>query len=234
MENKKTTIAIIIVTLLIVALIVVSYFYNDFNTKQVTLLSTEMNKILEANLIEYDIDFNIKTEKNYAEVEQAIKEYISNMKNIYVEMEQMVSGINPNSIFSAQNAEDKKLDEIETIINDYKEKSQNLILEYEELVSEEKISGNINKADISTRNEYYINLYNEVMLSETMQNKFEKLEEEIKNEKARLYDKLNKIEKMKTFLEEHESSWTIKDGKIQFTNVNRMTEYYNLFNQIID
>ena len=28
--------------------------------------------------------------------------------------------------------------------------------------------------------------------------------------------------------------WTLKDDKIQFTNLNRMTEYYNLLNQIID
>ena len=33
------------------------------------------------------------------------------------------------------------------------------------------------------------------MLSETMQNQFMKLDEEIKNEKGRLYEKLNKIEK---------------------------------------
>ena len=62
----------------------------------------------------------------------------------------------------------------------------------------------------------------------------EKLEEELKNEKANLYDKLNKIGKMRDFLEEHKDSWTIKDDKIHFTNVNRMTEYYGIFNQVID
>ena len=63
---------------------------------------------------------------------------------------------------------------------------------------------------------------------------FMKLDEEIKNEKGKLYEKLNKIEKMKDFFEEYEDSWIIKDGQVQFTNVNRMIEYYNLFNQIID
>ena len=38
----------------------------------------------------------------------------------------------------------------------------------------------------------------------------------------------------KEFLENNENSWTIKDDKIQFTNLNKMTEYYNLVNQIID
>ena len=233
MENKKTKVAIIIVILLIIALMVVSYFYNDFNSKQVTLLTQELNEILDADLKEDSINFDIKTEKNYAEVEKTIKEYISRLKHIYVEMEEIVSGINPNIVFSTQNIPEKNLDEIDNIINEYKEKSQNLILEYETLTTEENIIKNINDANITTRKDYYVELYNEIMLSQKMKNKFEDLDEEIKNEKARLYDKLNKIEKMKTFLEEHEDSWTLKDDKIQFTNLNRMTEYYNLLNQII-
>ena len=234
MENKKTIIAIIMITILIIALVVISYFYNDFNMKQMALLTDEANKILETNLSEYNVDFDIKTEKNYREVEKQIKEYILRLKNIYVEMEELVSGINPNSIFSAENMPDKKLDEIDNIIKEYKQKSQSLISEYSELVTEEKIMENINNSNISNRRDYYINLYKEVMLSETMQNKYMDLDEVIKNEKARLYDKLNKIEKMKTFFEENEDSWTIKDGQVQFTNVNRIIEYYNLFNQVID
>ena len=234
MENKKTIVGIIIVILLISALIAVSYFYNDFNTKQLGLLTQEANEILEADLKEYNVDLKIKTEKNYAEVEESIKEYISKLKNIYVEMQEMASGINPNIIFSAQNIPDKNLEEIDNIINEYKEKSQDLITEYEELVSVQKITENINEADISIRRDYYINLYNEVMLSETMQNKFIKLDDEIKNEKATLYEKLNKVAKMKQFLEENEDSWKIEGDRIQFNNANRIIEYYNLFNQIID
>lgn len=234
MENKKTKVAIVVVIVLIIALIAVSYFYNDFNTKQMALLTEEANKILEVNLIEDNIDFNIKTEKNYAQVEETIKQYMSKLKNIYIEMEEMVSGINPNSIFSTSNVPDKKLDQIEIIINEYKEKSQTLIAEYQELISEEKIKANIENANITIRSDYYKELYNEIMLSEVMQNQYSKLEEEIKNEKARLYEKLNKIEKVREFLEKNEDSWTIKEDKIQFTNINRMIEYYNLINQIID
>ena len=219
MENKKTKIAIIIVILLIVMLIVVSYFYNDYNTNQLALLSKEANKILETDLTQNDIDFKIKTKKNYAKVEKAIKEHTSKLRNIYIEMEEMLSGINPNLIFSAQNMEDKNLEEIEKIIDEYKE----------------KIAENISEVQISSiRNGYYTGLYNEIMFSEAMQKQFYKLEEQVKNEKGRLYDKLNKIQKTKEFFENNESSWAIKDGKIQFTNLNKMTEYYNLVNQIID
>ena len=76
MENKKTIIAIIIMTILIIALVIISYFYNDFNMKQMALLTDEANKILKTNLLEYNVDFDIKSEKNYGEVEEQIKEYI--------------------------------------------------------------------------------------------------------------------------------------------------------------
>ena len=38
----------------------------------------------------------------------------------------------------------------------------------------------------------------------------------------------------KKILEKNKDAWTIKDDKIQFTNLNRMTEYYNLLNKLTD
>ena len=234
MENIKTKIAIFILIILIIALIVVSYLYSNFNNTQMNLLTSEANKILETNLKDGEIDLSLKTEDDYAKVEKSIKEYLFKIKNIYVEMEQLISGINPNTIFSVSNMPEKNLDEIDNIIEEYKEKCQNLISEYEELIKDENIKINMENYDISSRKEYYFNLYNDVMLSDVMKKKYNDLEDEIKNEKASLYDKLNKIEKIKDFLEEYDDSWTIKGDKIQFTNLNRMTEYYNLFNQVID
>ena len=233
MEHKKTLVATILMSVLIIALIVISYFYSDFNKNQEALLTEEANKILQADLSTYNIDFETKTDKNYAKVENSIKEYISKLKNIYVDMEELSSGINPNTIFSVQNISNKKLEGIDAIVDEYKEKSQNFISEYEILVTDEKIQEHIDNADISTRRNYYTNLYNEIMLSDVMKNQYNKLDEELKNEKGRLYEKLNKVEKMKVFLEDNENSWTIKENKIQFSNLNRMTEYYNLLNQII-
>ena len=40
--------------------------------------------------------------------------------------------------------------------------------------------------------------------------------------------------KMNQFLKENEKYWTIKEDKIQFNNVNKMTEYYGLLNKIED
>ena len=60
------------------------------------------------------------------------------------------------------------------------------------------------------------------------------LESEIKTEKSKLTDKVKQIEKINEFLKKNSDSWTIKDDKIQFTNLIRMTEYYNLLNKLAE
>ena len=234
MENKKVIIAIVIVVILIIGIVGVTFIFGNFNKEQTKLLTEESNKILQSDISKDNIDFNIKTDKKYAIVEKSIKEYISELKNIYVEMEELNSGINPNNIFTAQNVQDKDLKEVEDIIKEYKEKSQNCISELEDMLTEEKISENITKKNISSRKDYYIGLYNTVMLSDVMKKQYNLLEEKVKDEKSLLYEKINKIDKIKEFLEKNKDSWTISDDKIQFTNLNRMTEYYNLLNKLTE
>ena len=149
-------------------------------------------------------------------------------------MEELNSGINPNNIFTAQNMQDNDLKKIEDIISEYKEKSQSCISELEKMLTEEKISENITKNNFSSRTDYYTELYNTVMLSDVMKKQYNSLEEKVKDEKSELYDKINKIDKIKEFLEKNKDAWIIKDDKIQFTNLNRMTEYYNLLNKLTD
>lgn len=234
MENKKLIIAIVIVLILILGIVGITYLFSSFGKKQMKLLTEESNKILQSDISKDNIDLDIKTEKNYATVEKAIKEYILEIKNIYVEIEELNTGINPNSIFSIQNMQDKDLEEIDDIITEYKDKSQECISRLEELMTEEKILENIEKRNISSRKGYYTDLYNTIMLSDMMKEKYTLLNEKVKDEKSKLYEKINKIDKINEFLRKNSDSWTIKDDKIQFTNLNRMTEYYNLLNQLTD
>ena len=130
--------------------------------------------------------------------------------------------------------QDKDFSEIDDIIKEYKEKSKDAVTELEGLLTEEKIAENINKRNISTRKEYYVDLYNTIMTSDSMKKQYNVIEEKVKEEKDKLTDKINKIDKIAEFLEKNSNSWEIKDDKIQFTNLNRMTEYYSLLNKLTD
>lgn len=234
MENKRVIISIIVIIILIIGIVGGSYLFGGFSKKQTKLLTDETNKILQADITTENIDLDIKTSKNYAVVEKAVKEYVSELKNIYVEMDELNKGINPNNIFTADNIEDKDLSEIDDIINEYKEKSQDAVTKLESLLTEEKIAENINKRNISTRKDYYIELYNTIMTSDNMKKQYNTLEEKIKDEKSKLSEKLKQIDNISEFLKKNSDAWTIKDGKIQFTNLNRMTEYYGLLNKLTD
>lgn len=234
MENKKMTIAIIILIILIIAIVGFNFAFSEFNNKQTNILTEETNKILQSDITKENIDFNIKTERNYAVVEKAIKEYISELKNIYKEISEIDENINPNNIFSAQNMHDKELKAIDEIIADYNDKIQETTDELEDLLKEDKIKENITKREISQRKEYYINLYNTIMFSDVMKTQYRNLESEIKTEKSKLTDKVKQIEKTNEFLKKNSDSWTIKNDKIQFTNLIRMTEYYNLLNKLAE
>lgn len=233
MENKKTIIGIIIVTILIIALVVLSYLYNDFNNKQLNILKDETNNLLQANIITEEINSEIKSDKNFAKVEEAIKEYVSELKNIYIKTNNMYSEMSPNDIFSAKNLENGDMQKVDEIINEYKEKCKENISEYKELIKEEKILQNIEKKDIKVRKGYYTDLYKTVMLSDSMKKQYESLENAIDKKEEQIYNKLDKLEKIKKYLSENQKYWTIKEDKIQFNNINRMTEYYNLVNEFI-
>ena len=227
-------ILLIILIILIIAIVGFNFAFSEFNNKQTNILTEETNKILQSDITKENIDFNIKTERNYAVVEKAIKEYISELKNIYKEISEIDENINPNNIFSAQNMQDKELKAIDEIITDYNDKIQETTDELEDLLKEDKIKENITKREISQRKEYYINLYNTIMFSDVMKTQYRNLESEIETEKSKLTDKLKQIEKTNEFLKKNSDSWTIKNDKIQFTNLIRMTEYYNLLNKLAE
>lgn len=234
MENKKTIIGIILVVILIIALIITSYLYNEFNTKQIKIFTEETNNLLQKNIATEEINSEIKTEKNYAIVENAVKEYVSKLKNIYVEIDTMCSEINPNDVFSAENLENKEVEKIDEVIAQYEEKVNKNIEEFNKMIEEEQIIKNIEDKDIKNRKNYYVDLYKTVMLSDSMKKQYELLESKIEHKKDQLKDKLQQLEKIKKYLEDNKSYWSIKDGKIQFSNINRMTEYYNLVNELLD
>ena len=234
MESKKLIIGIIIVVILIIGIAVSAISFGKFDKEQVKLLADETNKLLETDIETDEIDLEIKTKKNYAIVEKSIKEYLLKLKNIYVATQEIENQINPNEIFSAQNIEEKNFSKVDEIIKDYKEKAEENMDEYKNIIKEENILDNINNKNISGKEEYYVDLYKTVMLSDSMKQKFETLGNQIERQKDGVIEKLNNIEKIKKFLEENDKYWEIKDEKIQFNSVNKITEYYNLLNKFAE
>ncbi len=229
MKNKKSIIIMIIIIVLILALITAIFLYNKFQQDEVKKLTEEANKILQQDFINDEIDNEIKTKQNYAVVEKTIKEYIANLKNIYLEIEELNSKVSADEIFSAENLSDDKL---EMVVDEYKQKSKENFEEIKKLEKEENILEAINSTDISSKRSYYVELYKTIMLSDSMKSKYQKIEEKAEKSKDKLYDNLTIVLNAKKYLDNHAKNWEIKDEKIVFKNPNTMIEYYNIINQI--
>lgn len=233
MENKKTIIGIVVVVILIITLVGISYFYYKFNTEQVKKLTEESNKLLQIDIATEQIDEEIKTKKDFATVEKSMKEYLLKMQNIYKEIDDLDTNINPDNIFVAQNVENKELEKVDAIIKEYEEKAKDLFENYKEIENEENIKKYIEEKDFSKNRNYYIELYNSVMLNESMKEEYTLLESKIEKKKDDILSKLTQMGEIEEFLEENEKYWKINDGKIQFTNVSIMTQYYELLSDLV-
>ena len=233
MENKKTIIGIIIVIVLIIALVVVSYLYSEFSNKQLNILKEETNTILQSNIVTDEINSEIKADKNFGVIEKAIKEYTSEIRNRYIEINKIDSELNPNEIFSAEKLQDSNMDDINKIIDEYKKQTQKISLECKEQIKEENIIKNIESQNIKQRKTYYEDLYKTIMLSETMKKQYETITSEIDKKEQQIYNKLEKLKNIENYLKNNKEFWTIKDNKVQFSNINKMTEYYNLVNELL-
>lgn len=232
MKNKKVIIIMIIIIVLILAVISGIFMYNKFQQQELKQLTEEANKLLQQDLINDEIDNEIKTNKNYAIVEKTIKEYLTNIKNTYLEIEKLNSALDADKIFSASNVEDKKFKNIGKLVEEDKQKGKENLEKCKDMIKEENIIEAINSQEISLNKEYYIEIYKTIMLSDSMKNQYEKIEQKVEKSKDKLYDNLTIISNTQKYLESNSKYWSTKDGKLFFQNTSVMTGYYNLRNEL--
>ena len=232
MKNKKSIIIMIIIIVLILAVISVIFMYNKFQQQELKKLTEEANKLLQQDLINDEIDNEIKTNKNYAIVEKTIKEYLTNIKNTYLEIEQLNLALDADEVFSAANVEDKKFKKIDKLVEEDKQKGKENLEKCKDMIKEENIIEAINSQEFSSSKEYYIEIYKTIMLSDSMKNQYEKIEQKVEKSKDKLYDNLTIISNTKKYLESNSKYWSTKDGKLFFQNASVMIGYYDLRNEL--
>ena len=146
----------IIIIVLILAVISGIFMYNKFQQQELKQLTEEANKLLQQDLINDEIDNEIKTNKNYAIVEKTIKEYLTNIKNTYLEIEQLNSALDADEVFSTSNVEDKAFKNVDNLIEEDKQKGKENLEKCKDMIKEENIIEAINAQKFSLNKEYYI------------------------------------------------------------------------------
>lgn len=227
----KKIVRIILVVLVLISIIGFGIFVFNYNSgKQLKTLTDEVNKVLEKDFSQDDIESDIQCKGKFAEIESTIKTYLIDSQKIYKDMLSEYNELNPDNIFSGNDLNVKKLKEIQENLSSYSQKAKELSEEYKEQNTVEKKEeyGNLITGIGSN---YYKKIYNSVINSEEVNSELlllnDKLDIEYQNITVRIYN----VNKVIDFLIDNQKFWEVTNGRIQFNNVNKLAEYYQILNK---
>lgn len=228
MGNAKLIFAIIVVLGLIIG-IIFGFLYMQDNSKQASVLQQEISSLLEKDFINSEIDMTIKSKRNYAKVEKAVKDYLSDVKSLYTQAQKFCDDSEISNIISAENieADDKELSVLSQKIEEYKNGFEELKNSSKGITNELII---IEKIEATGVKQNYVDVYKDIMDNESMKSKLENAQSQIEKELEKTEKQVDGLDKIVRFLKSNSKYWEINDGKLQFTNVNKLTEYYQLLN----
>lgn len=227
MRKKKRRKGKKIAALLIVAVIILLAAGVLFLTmRQVNQLNDETAKIVRMDVDEDVIDEEIYTNGSYAEIEQTIKDYMSD----YIENLKTV-----RTLFQDQEFSDLlSVENIEADGPEFKNSAEHLsekrrtadeaFQKLEEMAGEEMIMAAIEKKGLSS---YFEQLYRKLVL-ENLRMNFMYSAEELKTAKESVEAMIASREEAVTFLSEHQSNWKLEDGKLKFDSDDLLSQYNDL------
>ena len=230
MGTKRLIAAIIIVILLILGL-VGGYYYIEVGSQQARFLQEEMKKVIEADLLTEDIDMQIKTFGNYGKVETAIKEYLNDVKKTYTDMQNICNSEQIKQIVSVANieADEEELTVLSQKVEEKKQELDTLTNKTQNIRVDDNMLKTIEEKGVK---ENYIDVYQNIMTHEDMQTKLEMAETKIKKEQTEAEERIEALEKIVDFLKTNKKYWEINEGRLQFTNANKLSEYLEVLNEV--
>ncbi len=232
MKNKKVLIGIIIVVVIVVIALVGGFFYNQQNKiNQEKILNEESEKLSKLDLTKDEIDMNIKTKGKYAIVEKTMKDYMNDTKNVMTELIDLFNNSELDKALSSENLTSdapefvqtkEKLASLKTKLSEYSEKC-------DKLLTPENIENAINDKGVG---KYYKELYVNLMMDDETKENLENERTELKKSIEEVNKAVEGLENIIDFLIENKDEWTVVDGKIQFKNITKYKEYYQIVNEL--
>jgi hypothetical protein len=226
----KRYIFAILVVIILIAGVIGGFIYIQKSNEQVAVLQKEATALAEKDITSEDIDMEIKTTGKYAIVEQTMKEYLNNARSIYVEVTDYCNDDAITNILSTENIEQDEtgLTVVEEKLEEYNDNLDKKMNEFETIVTEQNIKNAIKEKGLRS---YYNDIYENVMLSDAVTQNLENAKLGIMSAQEKAQEKLEGLSDVVDFLKENTKYWNLEDGKIQFTNINKLTQYYELLNK---
>ncbi len=225
---KKTIIWIIIAIVLVIVIGIGVLVVKDF--KQEDILRQEMlefENLTRAETIDLDaIDQRIrelKTTGDYGVIEKAMKDYLADVVNVSVDIANILNDERMTNILTPANYAEDGPDFVETkqFLQESMEKIEQYKNEVLELLTNEKAMSYIENKNLD---QYYIDLYKEIALSEDTA--LDEDNAEIENSLNEANQILETETQIINFLSENKGNWEVQGENIVF-NSDALTNQYN-------
>ena len=232
-KRKGLWIALAIFGVVIIAL-VGGVFYTAYDDlKQEDLLKKEVVTLSNKNPNTDDFSINIVTKGDYAYVEKAVKEFYLELSNNIKKFSTILNDSEVVEVLSVNNITSdgpdfvKSLALIDSTTSSVKESLNNII----DLCNEEAILGFIDKNKVD---EYYIDLYKELMLTDSDKKDLDSTKTKLTNFSLDIEDVLNKAKELLLLLKNNNGSWSVSDGQLYFITNELVNTYNNLYNELMN
>ena len=227
MRTKKRRKGKKIAVLLIVAVIILLAAGVLFLTmRQVNQLNDETAKIVRMDVDEDVIDEEIYTNGSYAEIEQTIKDYMSDYIENLKTVRTLFQDQEFSDLLSVENieADGPEFKNSAEYLSEKRRTADEAFQKLEEMAGEEMIMAAIEKKGLSS---YFEQLYRKLAL-ENLRVNFMYSAEELKTAKESVEAMIASREEAVTFLSEHQSNWKLEDGKLKFDSDDLLSQYNDL------
>ena len=232
-RNKWIPIICIFTGILIIVGSVTAYVLVR-DLKQEDILRNEINNLSKKDFTKDRYKTRLKTKEDYAVVEDTIKkiydEYALNLQSISkIAADKQMAGL-----LSLSNYKKDGPDFIKTkkYLNETKTSFNTKLTELSTMISEEELMKRIEGKGLD---QYYVDLYRELMLGETAENDFKTSQEHLKKLEESINGILNTEEAVIDLLISEKGKWTLdipedgSEGKIVFES----TDTLNTYNELI-
>ena len=191
-------------------------------------LKNEMEYLSKLDITKDRYNKKTVTRGKYAVVEKSIKKYLD---DYHLELQEVLKIINDKELttilsydnYSTDGPEfTKSLEYLNTSKETFNKKVDDLINKF----GDEEIKNNIYK---STKEEYYVNLYDNLMLSSNMRSNYNSTIELLKSTKSRMNNVYDTSIEVLNFLVLYKDDWVVEDGEIKF----KTQDLYNYYNELI-
>ncbi len=231
---KKAVIGVIIAIVLVIAIGIGILVVNDF--KQEDILRQEMlefENLTRAENIDLDqIDQRIrelKTTGDYGVLEKAMKDYLADVVNVSVDIANILNDERIVNALTPENYQEDGPDFVQTkqFLEEAKTNLEQYKSEVLQLLTNEGAMSYIENKNLD---DYYIDLYKEIALSEDTALEEDNAEIEASLEEAtRILDIESQVINL---LSENQNSWEIDEDTIVFNNATLQNQYNDLVGQI--